>query len=85
MALVLLLVANGVAHASSYESIADGVIVTPDSSAAKKVRVKVIAPGVMRVTAFAQSATDIPASLMAVRPNGERVKLEARRRTAPSS
>jgi alpha-D-xyloside xylohydrolase len=70
LALALLFVSS-TALASSFEQTSDGVLVTPSAAPAKKVRITVIAPNVMRVTAFPQDSTELPASLMAVRTTGE--------------
>src|SRR5262245_7161776 len=46
---------------------AGGVTVTPAGGPAKKVRLEVVAPKVIRVTAFPGEAMEMPASLMAVK------------------
>jgi len=49
------------------ERIADGIIVTPASGAAKRVRLEVVSPQIVHVTAFPGTSLRLPKSLMAVR------------------
>ena len=63
------------AHAAAdrYSRIADGVVVAPTSGAAKKVRLEVLSPTIIRVTAFPSQSLTLPPSLMAVRTAGTNV------------
>ena len=59
--------------ASSYVRIPDGVVVTPASGVAKKVRLEVVSRTIIHVTAFPSQSLALPASLMAVRTGSEHV------------
>src|SRR6185437_12562001 len=59
--------------ASPYVRIADGIVVTPAMGVAKKVRLEVVSPTIIRVTAFPSESLALPASLMAVRTGSEHV------------
>jgi alpha-D-xyloside xylohydrolase len=50
----------------SFATIADGVVVTPTGGVAKKVRLEVVSPTIVHVTAFPSDSLALPASLMAV-------------------
>jgi len=52
---------------------ADGIIVTPRAGSARRVRLEVLAPQIIRVTAFPGSNLRLPKSLMAVRTRGSGV------------
>jgi alpha-D-xyloside xylohydrolase len=54
------------AEASSYEKSAAGIIVTPAQGAARRVRLTVVSPKIVRVTAFPTEEMTLPASLMAL-------------------
>ena len=75
VAVLGLLAACGSAR-EPFERIADGIVVTPEGGAARKVRLKVIADDVIRVTAFPGNSMKLPPSLMAVRPDGGDVPFE---------
>jgi alpha-D-xyloside xylohydrolase len=53
--------------AGAYQKTSDGLIVTPANGVAKRVRLLVISPKIIRVTAFPTEDMALPASLMAVR------------------
>ena len=75
-ALLLGVVGLGVAPAragAAYVRIADGVVVAPATGVAKRVRLEVVSPTIIRVTAFPSESLALPASLMAVRTGSERV------------
>jgi len=55
------------AKQSAYVRTATGIVVTPDAGVAKKVRLEVVAPSIIHVTAFPGDNLTLPASLMAVR------------------
>ena len=50
-----------------YVRIGDGVVVAPGAGVAKKVRLEVVSPTIIRVTAFPGNSLALPRSLMAVR------------------
>jgi alpha-D-xyloside xylohydrolase len=52
---------------ASYVRIDDGVVVTPTGGVARRVRLEVVSPTIIRVTAFPGESLSLPASLMAVR------------------
>jgi alpha-D-xyloside xylohydrolase len=54
------------AAVGSFTRIADGVVVTPAAGAAKKVRLEVVSPAIVRVTAFPADDLALARSLMAV-------------------
>src|SRR6185437_1807364 len=60
-------------HAAAYTRIGDGVVVTPVGGVAKKVRLQVVAPTIIHVTAFPGDSLALPASLMAVRTGSAHV------------
>jgi alpha-D-xyloside xylohydrolase len=59
--------------AAVYMRIADGVVVTPTGGVAKKVRLQVVSPTIIHVTAFPGDSLTLPASLMAVRTGSANV------------
>ena len=61
------------APAAAYVRIADGVVVSPAAGVAKRVRLEVVSPTIIRVTAFPGTSLELPASLMAVRTGGDDV------------
>jgi alpha-D-xyloside xylohydrolase len=63
------------AHAANdpYVRIADGVSVTPNGGAAKLVRLEVVSPTIIHVTAFPTTSVALPQSLMAVRTGSTHV------------
>ncbi|HWF97993.1 MAG TPA: TIM-barrel domain-containing protein [Steroidobacteraceae bacterium] len=61
------------ADGGSFARIADGVVITPTAGNAKKVRVEVISPAIVRVTEFPGDSLALPPSLMAVRTGDARV------------
>jgi alpha-D-xyloside xylohydrolase len=70
-----------IGHATNtplYEKTSDGVIVTPQHGDARRVRLKVVSPKVIRVTAFPGSEMTLPASLMAIRTGDGGVPFEVR-------
>src|SRR5579863_4807809 len=66
------------AEGSGYVRIADGVVVTPAAGVAKKVRLEVVSPTIIHVTAFPGDALSLPASLMAVRTGSSDVAFTVR-------
>ena len=69
------------AHATDdagYVRIADGIVVTPAGGAAKKVRLEVVSPTIVHVTAFPGDTLNLPASLMAVRTGSPNVAFTVR-------
>ncbi len=66
------------ANSASYVRISDGVVVTPVEGTAKKIRLQVISPTIVHVTAFPGESLALPRSLMAVRTGNARVKLTVR-------
>ncbi|MDE2447785.1 MAG: DUF4968 domain-containing protein, partial [Gammaproteobacteria bacterium] len=54
------------AHADPYVRTADGVVITPTGGVAKKVRIEVVSPTIVHVTAFPSDDLKLPQSLMAV-------------------
>ena len=56
-----------------YVAIADGVIVTPTGGAARKVRLRVVSPAIVHVTAFPNDSMALAPSLMAVRTGSAHV------------
>ena len=71
--LAQLLAASALAGASSawaapgaYEKTADGVVVTPASGPAKRVRLQVMGDRIIHVTAAPDSNLDLPTSLMVI-------------------
>jgi alpha-D-xyloside xylohydrolase len=67
------------AAAGSYVRISDGIVVTPAGGAARKVRLEVVSPAIVRVTAFPGQSLNLPASLMAVRTGSPHVPFTVRR------
>ncbi|HEY7888941.1 MAG TPA: TIM-barrel domain-containing protein [Steroidobacteraceae bacterium] len=68
--LVVLVLGSVPACAASdapYVRIADGIVVTPAAGLAKKIRLEVVSPTIIHVTAFPGDTLQLPASLMAVR------------------
>ncbi|MDE2051021.1 MAG: DUF5110 domain-containing protein [Gammaproteobacteria bacterium] len=63
------------AHAAAgpYAGIAGGVVITPAGGVAKKVRLEVVSPTIIHVTAFPSDSLALPPSLMAVRTGSENV------------
>ena len=61
------------AAAGNYAAIGDGVLVTPTGGVAKEVRLEVVSPNIIHVTAFPGESLKLPASLMAVRTGGGKV------------
>ncbi len=79
-AVLAAVLATGAARASgAVEKISDGLIVTPYSGAARRVRIEVLTPEIFRVTAFPGSNLTLPKSLMAVRTAGSHVSFTVRR------
>jgi alpha-D-xyloside xylohydrolase len=81
--LVLILAALGAAPvraaaAGGYVRIAAGIVVTPAGGAAKKVRLEVVSPAIVHVTAFPGDSLALPASLMAVRTESSHVPFTVR-------
>ena len=73
--------ASALAHAAAtgaYLRITDGIVVTPASGAAKKVRLEVVSPAIIRVTAFPGDGTALAPSLMTVRTGSSRVGFKVR-------
>ncbi|MDF7774089.1 glycoside hydrolase family 31 protein [Sphingomonas sp. AOB5] len=63
---------SGTALASDVVQVAHGVVVTPDSGPAKRVRVLAYGDAAFRVTALPAESLDLPASLMVTaKPSGE--------------
>jgi alpha-D-xyloside xylohydrolase len=67
------------ADASAYVRIADGIVVTPAAGAARKVRLQVVSPAIVHVTAFPGNSLALPASLMAVRTGSSHVPFTVRK------
>ncbi|MGC8517018.1 MAG: TIM-barrel domain-containing protein [Steroidobacteraceae bacterium] len=61
------LLPNAARAAGAVERIAGGIIVTPRSGAARRVRLEALAPQIIRVTEFPGSNLTLPKNLMAVR------------------
>ena len=73
--------ASALAHAvtpGGYLRIADGMVVMPAAGAAKKVRLEVISPTIIRVTEFPGDSTALQTSLMAVRTGSSHVGFQLR-------
>jgi alpha-D-xyloside xylohydrolase len=68
------------AHAgnAAFVRIADGVVVTPEAGVARTVRLEVVSPTIIRVTAFPSESLSLPASLMAVRTGSSKVSFTVR-------
>jgi alpha-D-xyloside xylohydrolase len=64
--------------AGAYEKTGDGIVVTPSDGIAKKVRLLVVSPRVIRVTEFPTPDMTLPASLMAVRGADSGARFEVR-------
>ncbi|MGH8201502.1 MAG: TIM-barrel domain-containing protein [Steroidobacteraceae bacterium] len=64
--------------AAPYVRIADGIVVTPAAGAAKKVRLEIVSPSIIHVTAFPRSTLRLPASLMAIRTGSRGVAFTVR-------
>ena len=64
---------------ASFVRIADGIVVTPAAGAARKVRLEVVSPAIIRVTEFPTDSLSLPASLMAVRTGGSGVPFTTKR------
>ena len=60
-------VAHAGAPSGTYVRTADGLVVTPAAGVARKVRLQVVAPSILRVTAFPGDSLTLPPSMMAVR------------------
>jgi alpha-D-xyloside xylohydrolase len=60
-------------HANHFEKSSTGVVISPDEGAAKKVRLEILSPKVIRVTAFPSESTQLQPSLMAVGQAGSSV------------
>lgn len=67
------------AATAAYTRIADGVVVTPAAGVAKKVRLQVVSPTIIHVTAFPSDSLALPASLMAVRTGSDTVAFTVKR------
>src|SRR5260370_35540015 len=66
-ALVLLDVrAQDFKHTDHFAKSRTGVVISPGEGAAKKVRLEILAPKIIRVTAFPAESTELQPSLMAV-------------------
>ncbi len=61
------------AEGGSFARIAAGVVVTPETGAARKVRLEVVSPTIVRVTAFPGDSLALPPGLMAVRTGSAHV------------
>ncbi len=64
--------------AVAYETTREGIIVTPSAGDAKRVRLLVVSPKIIRVTEFPTGDMTLPASLMAVRGADPSVHFEVR-------
>jgi alpha-D-xyloside xylohydrolase len=62
------------AAAGPYVRIAGGVVVTPTAGEAKKIRLEVVSPTIIHVTAFPSDKLALPRSLMAVRTGSDDVR-----------
>lgn len=71
--LALLPPAADAAAAGSYIRAPDGIVVRPRGGAAKEVRLEVVSPTIVHVTAFPGTSLALPRSLVAVRTGGARV------------
>ena len=71
--------ANAAAPDGSYVRIAGGIVVTPTAGVAKKVRLEVVSPSIIHVTAFPGDDLTLSASLMAVRTESPGVAFTVRR------
>ena len=60
------------------ERIADGIVVTPASGAARRVRLEVVSPQIVHVTAFPGTSLRLPKSLIAVRTGTTGVPFKVR-------
>jgi len=83
-ALIAIGLASTLSHAAAsgaYVRIADGILVTPAGGAAKKVRLEVVSPTIIHVTAFPGEQTALQPSLMAVRTGSSRVGFKISSRT----
>jgi alpha-D-xyloside xylohydrolase len=83
-ALIAIGLASTLAHAAAsgaYVRIADGILVTPAGGAAKEVRLDVVSPTIIHVTAFPGEQTALQPSLMAVRTGSSRVGFKISSRT----
>jgi alpha-D-xyloside xylohydrolase len=78
-ALALLPAGADAAAAGSYVQTADGILVTPRGGAARQVRLEVVSPTIVRVTAFPGKSLALPVSLMAVRTGSAHVPFTVRR------
>ena len=79
LALISMGLATALAHAAAtgaYVRIADGMVVTPAIGAAKKVRLEVVSPAIIRVTAFPGDGMALAPSLMTVRTGRSRADFE---------
>jgi alpha-D-xyloside xylohydrolase len=66
-------------HDSAVLRLADGLLITPAAGPARKVRLQVVSPTILHVTAFPGDALALPPSLMAVRTGSSRVPFTVRR------
>jgi alpha-D-xyloside xylohydrolase len=73
IALALLAPGADAATAGSFVRVPDGIVVTPRGGAAREVRLEVVSPAIVRVTAFPGKSLALPPSLMAVRTGSARV------------
>src|SRR5689334_18016625 len=70
--LLVLLAACGGREPEPYVHFTDGVLVTLNNAAAKKVRLTVVSPKIIRVTAFPKDDTQLQPSLMVAPPRKDK-------------
>ena len=66
------------AASGAYVRTADGIVVTPAAGVARKVRLEVVSPSIIHVTAFPGDDLTLPASLMAVRTESRGIAFTVR-------
>src|SRR5215831_15843900 len=74
---LLLMACTAKAPEGTFTQDANGVVVTPASGPAKRVRVNVVSPRIVRVTAVPDENLELPASLMAAPAAGKTAEFKA--------